>query len=127
MPLLLRILVVMLAAQVGLDVVGLALGWAHAGWGARMIELGALALDAAMLAALVSGSEWVRRLLRVGAAAGLAIDAVLVTLLLGYGADAASLATGLALLAGSAFTFWALGHHSVESWVFARWMSRRGV
>jgi hypothetical protein len=50
-----------------------------------------------------------------------------VTLLVGYGADAVSLATGIALLAGSAFTFWALGHQSVERWVFARWMDRRGV
>jgi len=126
-PILLRALVVLLTAQVGLDLVGLALEWPHATWTTRLVELGALVLDIAMLVALASGREWIRRLLRVGAAIGVMIDIVLVTLLVGYGADAVSLATGIALLAGSAFTFWALGHKSVESWVFARWMDRRGV
>lgn len=126
-PILLRILVVLLTAQVALDVVGLALHWPHATWTARLAELAALALDIAMLVALASGREWIRRLLRVGAVIGVMIDVVLLTLLVGYGADAVSLATGIALLAGSGFTFWALGHESVESWVFARWMDRRGV
>lgn len=126
-PVLLRILVGLLLAQVGLDVVGLALHWPHATWTARLTELAALGLDIAMLVALASGREWVRRLLRVGAGIGMTIDLILVTLLVGYGADIVSLATGIALLAGSAFTFWALGHASVERWVFARWMDRRGV
>lgn len=126
-PILLRVLVVLLTAQVALDAVGLALHWAHATGAARLTELGALAIDVAMLVALASGREWVRRLLRVGAAIGVTIDVILVTLLVGYGADAMSLATGVVLLAGSAFTWWALGHASVERWVFARWMDRRGV
>lgn len=127
MPIVLRLLVVAMAAQIGLDVVGLALGWAAAGWGARLVEVGALVLDVAILGAIVVGSEWVRRLLRVGAAAGLAVDTVLVTLLVGHGADMPALLTGLALLAGSGFTFWALGHPTVEAWVFERWVARRGV
>lgn len=125
-PVLLRILVVLLTAQVALDGVGLALHWGHASSTTRLTELAALALDIAMLVALASGREWIRRLLRVGAAIGMTIDVILVTLLVGYGADMVSLATGIALLTGSAFTFWALGHASVERWVFARWMDRRG-
>ena len=70
------------------------------------------------------GVEWVRRLLRLGAAIGVAIDTVLVTLLVGHGADAGAVATGVALLGGSLFTLWALGHRSVQAWVFDRWLVR---
>lgn len=127
MPVVLRLLVVVLAVQTALDAVGLVLGWADANLGTRIVVLGALALDVAMLGALTAGVEWIRRLLRLGAAIGVAIDTVLLTLLVGYGAQPGAIATGVALLAGSTFTLWVLGHASVEAWMFERWVRRRGV
>ena len=35
-----------------------------------------------------------------------------------------AVATGVALLGGSLFTLWALGHRSVQAWVFDRWLVR---
>lgn len=124
MPPLLRVLVLALAAQTVLDAAGIGLGWADAPWTTRLVEVAALLLDLAMLAALTIGVEWVRRLLRLGAAIGVAIDTVLVTLLVGHGADSGAIATGVALLGGSLFTLWALGHRSVQAWVFDRWLLR---
>lgn len=124
MPPLLRVLVLALAAQTVLDAAGIGLGWADAAWTTRLVELAALLLDLAMLAGLTVGAEWIRRLLRLGAAIGVAIDTVLVTLLLGLGAEAGAVATGVALLGGSLFTLWALGHRSVQAWVFDRWLLR---
>lgn len=124
MPPLLRVLVLALAAQTVLDAAGIGLGWSDAPWSTRLAEVAALLLDLAMLAALTIGVEWVRRLLRLGAAIGVAIDTVLVTLLVGHGADAGAITTGVALLGGSLFTLWALGHRSVQAWVFDRWLVR---
>lgn len=126
-PILLRVLVVLLTAQVALDGVGLALHWAESTWAGRLVEIAAVVLDIAMLVGLADGREWIRRLLRLGAATGVVIDVFLVTLLVGYGADAGALVMGGALLVGSVFTFWALGHASVERWVFGRWMDRSGA
>lgn len=127
MPPLLRALVLALAAQTVLDAAGIGLGWSDAPWTTRLVELAALGLDLAMLAGLTVGAEWIRRLLRLGAAIGVAIDTVLVTLLLGHGADTGAIATGVALLGGSLFTLWALGHASVQAWVFQRWIVRHGL
>jgi len=131
MPMILRVLVGCVALQLMIDVGALALGWADGTVGTRASELGALVLDLGLLVALLHGDDRMRALLRLGATAGLAIDVVLLVQWWAYApADGSRLATGGlagALVAGSAFAVWALGHRDAQAWSFARWAERRGI
>ncbi len=130
-PRVLRALLVAMVLQIAIDAVGLGLGWGERDWGGRGLETMALVLDVVLAVLLLGGREWVRRLLRLAAALGFAIDAVLVSLWFAYApAGTAGTLAGIAalvLLAGSAFTWWALGHTTVQAWVFERWLTRRGL
>lgn len=130
-PPVLRVLLVAMVLQIAIDAVGLGLGWGDRDWAGRGLETMALVFDVALAVLLVGGREWVRRLLRLAAALGFAIDAVLVTLWFAYARSgtAGTLAgvAAIVLLIGSAFTWWALGHATVQAWVFERWLTRRGL
>jgi hypothetical protein len=125
-PWMLRVLFVGVGVQVLVDAVVLAAAPSR-----TEIALGAfgLGLDLAVLAALAYGSETVRGLLRGAAAVGLVYDAFQVArwLVTGTQVEGAVLAGVLAgaLLAGSAFVVWALGHADVQRWVFDRWLARQ--
>jgi hypothetical protein len=123
MPWMLRVLVVVLGLQVVVDAMALA-----AAPTAAAIALGVLGLlvDLLVVAGLLHGRETVRRLVRLAAAFGVAYDSVAVVRWLATMPHADTTAGVLAgaLLAGSLFVFWALGHRDVQAWVFARWVER---
>lgn len=125
-PWMLRVVFVAVGVQAVVDAV--AIGLAPS---ATEIAIGALglALDLVLFLGLMRGSEAVRRLLRAAAGVGLVVDAFqavrwIVTARAGEGGLATGMLAG-ALLAGSAFVFWALGHAHVQRWVFDRWLARQ--
>lgn len=123
MPWMLRVLVVVLGGQIVVDAMALA-----AAPTANDALIGALGLvvDLVVVAALLRGREGMRRLVQLAAAFGVAYDAVAVTRWLATmpHADATAGALAGALLAGSLFVWWALGHRDVQAWVFERWLAR---
>jgi hypothetical protein len=125
MPWMLRVLVVLLGVQIVVDVAALATT-SGAGLEPFFGGLG-LAVDVAVVAGLLHGSEGVRRLVRLAAALGVGYDAVQIARWFGTvpsGADTIAGVLAGSLFAGSLFVFWAVGHRDVQRWMFERWVAR---
>jgi hypothetical protein len=128
MPWMMRGLVACIAVQLVVDLVALVAAWPDAAASVRGSGLLGLALDLALLGALARGSDRMRGLVRIGATIGLAIDVVLLVQWWTFArADTQSGALALALVIGSAFAVWALGHREVQAWSYARWAARHGL
>jgi hypothetical protein len=128
MPWPLAVLVAWLGLQLVVDVAVLATP-SEGALGPAWIDGLGIAIDVAILLGLATGSDAVRRLVRLACAVGLAFDTVTVGQWWMYGGSGASWlgALVIALWLGSAFGWWALGHPDVRTWMFERWLARTRV
>lgn len=128
MPWMMRGLVACIVLQLAVDVAALASVWPDAAASVRGSGVLGLLLDVALLLALAHGSDRVRGLVRIGATIGLAIDVVLLVQWWTFArSDTHSGALAIALVIGSAFAVWALGHRDVQAWSYARWAAKHGL
>ncbi|HWB79031.1 MAG TPA: hypothetical protein VG755_28920 [Nannocystaceae bacterium] len=128
MPWMMRGLVACIVLQLVVDLVALATAWPDATASVRGSAVLGLLLDVALLLALAHGSDRVRGLVRIGATIGLTIDVVLLVQWWTFArADTTSGVLAIALVIGSAFAVWVLGHRDVQAWSFARWAAKHGL
>jgi hypothetical protein len=131
MPAAMRALLAAIGLQLALDAAAIATAATAPAGGARWspLELGVLALDAAVAILLARGSELARALVRLFAALGMAFDAWLLAVTIAWAppglAGGVAIATAALLLALSAFAFVVLGRADVRAWAFARWLVRK--
>jgi hypothetical protein len=129
MPALMRALLAVIVVQIVIDVVALATSTT-----ATAAELtllcGAIGVDATVAALLARGSDRARALVRMAAGLGMAVDAWLLLTTIVWSPPTAArrvaIATAAILFVCSAATFVVLGAPAVRTWMFERWMIRRG-
>lgn len=125
-----RWLLVVLAAQLLVDVAVMALGRPATSPLVAALELGALFVDAAVLLMLARASELTRAFVRGAVFVGMSIDAWILLGGLTYAPrdleGVLAVASSAALVATSAFAWVVLGREDVRAWIFARWLRARG-